>query len=363
MGRRKRRGTSGQDRPGHELCGRQSEASALPLLRRCRRRLRLGDELASMGSRRREILSSVPIDGDGANLTFSSGALWVAEGISGKVTRIDPKSDATSSFVTGGLVLNVGARRAGRRGRRRRTARPHEGSEGPDPSRPDALGQPEAHRSRHRRSRRCAALARAARVRDLREPAQLPGRARTVGWRLVPEIAAALPSVSPDGQETHVPDPPWVQVLTALERTRNGRNVPLHDRTRSLTSWDNAQPARFLPDVVGLKAFRSGRTAHIRGIVVRGNRLSITLEKPAADLMTRIAVPAFCPVPIGTPIVPNGLPEEPDPVRRDPTTSPRTWAATRPCFGATRTTEGHVRTGSRQSSTRWRVRRRRPSIA
>ena len=54
-----------------------------------------------------EILSSVPIDGDGANLTFSSAPV-VAEGISGKVTRIDPKSDATSSFVTGGLVLNVG---------------------------------------------------------------------------------------------------------------------------------------------------------------------------------------------------------------------------------------------------------------
>jgi ABC-type transport system substrate-binding protein len=51
----------------------------------------------------------------------------------------------------------------------------------------------------------------------------------------------------------------------------------------------------------------------VAGISVRRNRLSLTLEKPAADLPTRIAVPAFCPVPIGTPIVPNGLPEEPIP--------------------------------------------------
>ena len=69
--------------------------------------LRLGDELASMealagGGRPVEC----PDRRRPANLTFSSAAR-VAEGISGKVTRIDPKSDATESFVTGGLVLNV----------------------------------------------------------------------------------------------------------------------------------------------------------------------------------------------------------------------------------------------------------------
>jgi DNA-binding SARP family transcriptional activator len=36
------------------------------------------------------VLSSTAIDGDGANITWSSGALWVADGISGQNRRIDP---------------------------------------------------------------------------------------------------------------------------------------------------------------------------------------------------------------------------------------------------------------------------------
>ena len=39
----------------------------------------------------------------------------------------------------------------------------------------------------------------AGRVRDLREAPQLPGRARSRGSRLVPEIAAGMPDVSEDG--------------------------------------------------------------------------------------------------------------------------------------------------------------------
>ena len=262
-----------------------------------------------------EILSSVPIDGDGANLSFSSGALWVAEGISGKVTRIDPKSDATSSFVTGGLVLNVGVRDGlaavavdegppdltkGLKGPILHVQMPSDNLKPTDPAIDDPGGVP--------RWRAQLAYATCASLLNY------PDAPAPVGWRLVAEIAAALPSISRDGR-------------TYTFRIRRGfrfsppSNEPVTaetfrytiERALSPELGPNAAGMRYLPDVVGLKAFRSGRTAHVRGIVVQGNRLSLTLEKPAADLMTRIAVPAFCPVPIGTPIVPNGLPEEPIP--------------------------------------------------
>jgi DNA-binding SARP family transcriptional activator/ABC-type transport system substrate-binding protein len=262
-----------------------------------------------------EILSSVPIDGDGANLTFSNGALWVAEGISGKVTRIDPKSDATSSFVTGGLVLYVGVSEGlaavavdegppdltkGVKGPILHVQMPTDNLKPTDPAIDDPGGVP--------RWRAQLAYATCANLLNY------PDKPAPAGWRLVPEIAAAHPSVSMDGRtytfrirRGYRFSPPSSEPVTA-ETVRY-----TIERALSPELGPNAAGMRYLPDVVGLKAFRSGRTAHVRGIVVRGNRLSITLEKPTEDLLSRIAVPAFCAVPIGTPIVPNGLPEEPIP--------------------------------------------------
>ena len=51
----------------------------------------------------------------------------------------------------------------------------------------------------------------------------------------------------------------------------------------------------------------AGKAAHISGIVARGNTLTIRLVAPAPDLLTRLAVPFFCAVPIGTPFDPRGV--------------------------------------------------------
>src|SRR5262249_19701842 len=37
------------------------------------------------------------------------------------------------------------------------------------------------------------------------------------------------------------------------------------------------------------------------GLVARGDKLSITLTKPSGDLLSRLAMPAFCAVPAATP--------------------------------------------------------------
>ena len=63
----------------------------------------------------------------------------------------------------------------------------------------------------------------------------------------------------------------------------------------------------YLRDVVGAKAYTSGRAAHISGLSVRGDRLTIRLTAAAPDFLFRLAVPFFCAVPLTTPLDPDGV--------------------------------------------------------
>jgi peptide/nickel transport system substrate-binding protein len=65
--------------------------------------------------------------------------------------------------------------------------------------------------------------------------------------------------------------------------------------------------ARFLVDVVGARAYMDGKTSHIAGMVASGDTLTIRLLAPAPDFLSRLALPAFCAVPSGTPVNRNGL--------------------------------------------------------
>jgi ABC-type transport system substrate-binding protein len=124
-----------------------------------------------------------------------------------------------------------------------------------------------------------------------------PDSAGPDGTRLRPEIAAAMPSITRGGR-------------TYTFRVRSGfrfsppSNEPVTAATfkrsieRELSPSIRYSPgSRFVSDIVGERAYRSRTAAHISGIVVRGNLLSITLVRPAGDFLTRISMPAFCPVP------------------------------------------------------------------
>ena len=132
-----------------------------------------------------------------------------------------------------------------------------------------------------------------------------PDRAGAAGAQLIPEVAQALPIRSPDGKTytfTIRPgfrfSPPSGQPVTAqtfkytIERT-------LSPRTRSY--W-----APFLGDIVGADAYMAGKATHISGVSANGNKLTIRLRAPAPDFLSRIALPAFCPVPSNTPINSGG---------------------------------------------------------
>ena len=124
-----------------------------------------------------------------------------------------------------------------------------------------------------------------------------PDSSGPAGTRLRPEIAAAMPSVTGGGR-------------TYTFRVRSGfrfsppSNEPVTAATfkrsieRELSSSIRFSPgSRLVSDIVGEHAYRAHRAAHISGIVANGNVLSITLVRPAGDFLTRISMPAFCPVP------------------------------------------------------------------
>ncbi|MDP9297547.1 MAG: ABC transporter substrate-binding protein [Actinomycetota bacterium] len=134
-----------------------------------------------------------------------------------------------------------------------------------------------------------------------------PDRTGTRGAHLHPEVAASMPALSPDGRTytfTIRPgyrfSPPSNQPVTA-ETFRFSIERALSPRMPRF-----APGPRFIGDIAGETAFRAGRADHISGIMARGDVLAITLARQSADFLERLALPFFCPVPIGSPI---GVPD------------------------------------------------------
>jgi DNA-binding SARP family transcriptional activator/ABC-type transport system substrate-binding protein len=136
-----------------------------------------------------------------------------------------------------------------------------------------------------------------------------PDKPPPEGWKLQPEIAAAMPTLSPDGRTYRFTirpgyrfSPPSNQPVTA-ETFR-------YSIERALSPKLAANPAglvppgpQFIDDIEGERAFRAGRAKHISGLRAAGSTLSITLTRPSPDFLHRLALPFFCPVPRGTAFV------------------------------------------------------------
>jgi peptide/nickel transport system substrate-binding protein len=131
-----------------------------------------------------------------------------------------------------------------------------------------------------------------------------PDGAAPQGGRLVPEVAAALPTVSADGRTYTFAvrpgyrfSPPSGQPVTAyafrraIERVLSPRMEP-----------DPRGVAQEMSDVVGYGAYRAGKTRHLAGVTATTRTLTIRLVRPNASLEARIAMPWFCAVPPDTPI-------------------------------------------------------------
>ena len=134
-----------------------------------------------------------------------------------------------------------------------------------------------------------------------------PDRPAPGGSRLVPEVAAAMPARSADGKS-------YTFTIRPGFRFSPPSNAPVTAQTfkfsieRALSPKIPDGPARsFASDIVGVQAYEAGKAKHISGIRVRGNTLTVRLTGVSPDILSRLAQPLFCPVPLGTPVEATGV--------------------------------------------------------
>jgi peptide/nickel transport system substrate-binding protein len=126
-----------------------------------------------------------------------------------------------------------------------------------------------------------------------------PGAA---GQNLRPDGAAAMPSVSADGRTYTFRIRPGLRFSPPSTAVADARAFKHSiERTLSPGLGHDGPGLRLVSDIVGAGAYHAGRAKSVSGIVARGDKLSITLTKPSGDLLSRLAIPAFCAVPATTP--------------------------------------------------------------
>jgi peptide/nickel transport system substrate-binding protein len=133
-----------------------------------------------------------------------------------------------------------------------------------------------------------------------------PDKPTPAGSQIVPEVAEAVPAPT-DGGRTYTFtirsgfrfSPPSNEEVTAqtfkatIERVAS---PPLNSPTAGQFSG-----------VAGYHDYVTGKAPGLRGVVARGNTLTITLSQPDGSFLANLAGGAACAVPPGTPAVPGGL--------------------------------------------------------
>jgi ABC-type transport system substrate-binding protein/streptogramin lyase len=135
-----------------------------------------------------------------------------------------------------------------------------------------------------------------------------PDAGGAAGSRPAPELADAQPRVSRSGRT-------WTMRIRRGYRFSPPSGAPVTARAvagsleRSLSPAYGPQSPGFfyLRDVVGARAFHEGRAGHVTGIRARGDILTIRLVRPSGSLPTRLTLPFFCIVPPGTPAIEGGI--------------------------------------------------------
>jgi peptide/nickel transport system substrate-binding protein len=147
-----------------------------------------------------------------------------------------------------------------------------------------------------------------------------PDRPPPAGFRLQPEVAAALPKVSRDLRT-------YTFRLRRGFRFSDGTPVRASAFARAINRTLN--PAMRSPgavhtrDIVGAAEVLAGRRPVASGVVAGGNTLVVKLTRPAPDFLARTSLPFFC-------AVPPTLPAEPEGVRDFPAAGPYYVAEYRP---------------------------------
>ena len=117
-----------------------------------------------------------------------------------------------------------------------------------------------------------------------------PDKSGAASSQLQPEVATGLPKVSNSGKT-------YTFTIRKGYRFNTGQPVTAQsfadalNRDASPTLQSPAQA--FLSDIVGAEDVFDGKAKTMSGVVVDGDKLTITLEEPGPDLLARLAMPFF----------------------------------------------------------------------
>jgi peptide/nickel transport system substrate-binding protein len=128
-----------------------------------------------------------------------------------------------------------------------------------------------------------------------------PDSPSTTDQQVVPEVAAALPSISADGKIYTFKLLTSFRFSTASKETVTAETFK-HAVERALAPAVNSPAIGFMHDIVGADEYHAGQASSISGITIgKKKELIIQLERPAGDFLARLALPFFCAVPLNAP--------------------------------------------------------------
>jgi ABC-type oligopeptide transport system substrate-binding subunit len=123
--------------------------------------------------------------------------------------------------------------------------------------------------------------------------------------QITPEAAAGFPRISANGRTYDF------NVKAAFTRFSNGQPVTAASFAAALNRVADpgmqSPAAAFISDIAGAQAVLDGKAKSIAGVKVKGSHLLVTLNRPAPDFLSRIAMPFFSAVPANLARDPNGV--------------------------------------------------------
>jgi ABC-type transport system substrate-binding protein len=135
-----------------------------------------------------------------------------------------------------------------------------------------------------------------------------PDKAGAAGARLVPEVARSIPRVSRNGLTYTFRIRPGFRFSDGSAVTAGSFKRAIE---RGLSPKMQSPAASFAGDIAGADAVLAGKATTPSGVKVRGDQLSVTLQRPGPDFLSRIAMLFFCAVPQNLPIDSSGVKEIP----------------------------------------------------
>jgi ABC-type transport system substrate-binding protein len=128
-----------------------------------------------------------------------------------------------------------------------------------------------------------------------------PDQATPDGLKVQPEVAAAMPTVSAD-LKTYTFKIRDDFTLSSGDKVTAQSFKAAIDRVASPNEGSPA--AAFLGDIVGFNDVVNGQASSVSGVVASGDTLTVTLTRPSGTLLSLLALPFTCALPVSTPKAP-----------------------------------------------------------